>query len=65
MERAVDRLLAAMDAMDGDPDLEPSLGALEGTADDDYRWRNRQDDDREDQCEGGGDWDEREPDEYN
>lgn len=28
MERAVERLLAAMDAMDGDPDFEPSLGSL-------------------------------------
>jgi hypothetical protein len=29
MERAVDALLAAMDAMDGDADLEPSLGSPE------------------------------------
>jgi len=29
IEAAVERLLAALDAMDGDPDAEPSLGAPE------------------------------------
>ena len=29
MERAVEALLAALDAMDGDPDLEPALGSPE------------------------------------
>ena len=28
VEAAVERLIAALDAMDGDPDLEPSLGAV-------------------------------------
>ena len=32
MENAIERLIAALDAIDGDPDLEPSLGSVEGNA---------------------------------
>jgi hypothetical protein len=48
MERAVEKLLTALDAMDGDPDLEPSLAG-------DY-WAATRDggDDREMECEDEG-----------
>jgi len=32
MEAAIDSLLAALDALDGDPDFEPSLGCVHGGA---------------------------------
>lgn len=67
----VERLIAVMDEIGGDPDLEdggddePSLGASipqltwAGTQD---GWAQGCDDDREDQCEDEGAVDEREPD---
>ena len=71
MERAVERLLAAMDAMDGDPDFEPMLGAGESGCwpSDQRRWIQGGDTDEREavsedegaQCEGEGDHDEREP----
>ena len=57
LEAAVDRAIAALDAYDGDADLEPSLGWPEGR----HRWGSGGTDDREEQCEGEGDYDEREP----
>lgn len=47
LERAVERGIALLDMMDGDPDLEPSLGVFWS----DGRWQS---DDREDQCEDEG-----------
>ena len=48
MERAVEKLLAALDALDGDPDLEPSLAGGYWAATSDGG------DDREMECEDEG-----------
>lgn len=74
LERAIDKLILTLDALDGDPDLEdgaddePSLGAPIPSTD----WRGSQafwsggnDNDLEEQCEDeGGEHDGREPEEY-
>lgn len=84
LEAAVEAAIAALDAFDGDPDLEPSLGSPEpgygrrrrtkGTLDQ-RLWsagdRGEAGEEREEvsedeggACEGEGDHDEREPDDY-
>ena len=80
LETALEQLLAAaeaivadLDEIDGDPDLEPSLGSLGATyhTGSDQRLTHHgvtddrehdAGDDREEVCEGEGDYDEREPD---
>ena len=47
LENAVERAIAFLDALDGDSDLEPSLGVYWAEG----RWQT---DDCEDQCEGEG-----------
>lgn len=55
MEAAVETLLAALDVMDGDPDLEPSLGAVAyGCFSDQRRWAQGVSDEREEACEDEG-----------
>ena len=68
LEAAVEAALAVLDALDGDPDLEPALGSVGGSQDcmDQRHWagpalRALDALDTEDQCEGEGDHDEREP----
>lgn len=56
LERVVDKLLAAIDAIDGDADREPSLGAPEGRYSreprDQRQWADGQTDDTEDEHDG-------------
>jgi hypothetical protein len=61
MEAAVEALLAALDAMDGDPELEPSLGSVRGGDSlsaggsiDQRRWAQGASDEREEACEDEG-----------
>ncbi|NWE53568.1 hypothetical protein [Brevundimonas sp. P7753] len=71
LERVIDKLIVALDTLDGDPDLEdgaddePSLSAAVPRADwsgSQDAWIQGPDDDREDQCEDeGGEHDGREP----
>jgi len=58
----VERAIAALDAYDGDADLEPSLGSAGGPQPYSQRlWGRSASDEREEECEGEGDYDEREP----
>lgn len=70
LERVIDKLIDALDTLDGDPDLEdgaddePSLSAAVPRADrsgSQDAWIQGPDDDREDQCEDEGEHDGREP----
>ena len=65
LEEAVERAIAALDAYDGDADLEPSMGASEAVCvqwpTDQRHWAQGSGDEREQECEGEGDYDEREP----
>ena len=57
------RLIWELDDSDGDPDLEPSLGSVAASQRADQQdWAEGAADEREDQCEGEGEQDEREPD---
>lgn len=56
MAQAVEILIAAMDAIDGDPDMEPSLGSVgaEIVYFDQRKWAQGVTDDREVECEDEG-----------
>lgn len=60
IEDAIERMIGILDAIDGDPDLEPHLAS---TVSEDCYGDHVPIDDREEQCEDEGNWDDREAEE--